>query len=212
MSVHVYDRWAPTYDRVWRRYTDATLDYLLDVLDLTSVGDVLDVGCGTGALLERLRHRLPQARLAGIDTSAEMLRIARQRLVGAEVRLAVGPAERVLCANESLDLVTMASMLHYVPRLSLALGEARRVLRPGGTVAIIDYLPRGLHGSVADGLLRLYDRGHVRSLRLPDIEVALRAVGFDVTYSAMFPISRIFRGVCVLGVKADTRAGIVRHV
>jgi len=212
MSAHVYNRWAPTYDRVWRRYTDATLGYLLVHLDLAIVHDVLDVGCGAGTLLERLRHRLPQARLAGIDVSAGMLRVAHRRLAGTEVRLAVGSAERVPCASGSLDLVTIASVLHYVPRPSLALGEARRVLRPGGTVAIVDYLPRGLRGSVVDGLIRLYDRGHVRSRDLREIEAALRAVGFDVTYSAMFPISRIFQGVCVFGVKADARTGIVRHV
>jgi len=208
----VYDRWARSYDRVWGGYTDATLDYLLVHLDLAAVHGILDVGCGTGVLLERLCHRLPRARLAGIDVSAGMLRVALRRLAGTEVRLAVGSAERVPCAAASLDLVTMASVLHYVPHPSLALGEARRVLQLGGTVAIIDYLPRGLHGSVADGLIRLYDRGHVRSRDLREIEAALRAVGFDVTYSALFPISWIFQGVCVLGVKADARTGIVRHV
>jgi len=212
MSAHVYDRWARLYDRVWGGYTDATLDYLFAHLDLAAIYDVLDVGCGTGTLLEQLRHRRPQTQLAGIDVSMGMLRVARRRLAGTEVRLAVGSAERVPCADKSLDLVTMASVLHYVPHPSLALGEARRVLRSGGTVAIVDYLLRGLHGSVADGLIRLYDRGHVRSRDLREIEAALRAVGFDVTYSALFPISWIFQGVCVLGVKADARTGIVRHV
>jgi SAM-dependent methyltransferase len=57
----------------------------------------------------------------------------------------------------------VASVVHYLKRPSIACAEVRRVLRPGGTLVMVDYVPRGGWGSVMDGLIRLYDRGHVRS-------------------------------------------------
>jgi ubiquinone/menaquinone biosynthesis C-methylase UbiE len=161
--ARTYDRWAPDYDRRWCRYTDVTLGVLLDHLVLDRSPDIFDVGCGTGTLLASLRARAPQAHLLGVDVNSAMLRIARAKLEGMAVALCHGTAYHLPVADQSVDVVTVASVVHYLKRPSIACAEVRRVLRPGGTLVMVDYVPRGGWGSVMDGLIRLYDRGHVRS-------------------------------------------------
>ena len=198
--AQTYDRWAAGYDRRWRRYTDRTHAFLLEHLTLARTGDVLDVGCGTGTLLLQLGRQAPNAQLFGVDASAGMLAQARRSLVGQRVELRSGNACRLPFPNAAMDLVIMASVLHYLRRPSCACAEACRVLRPGGTLAIVDYLPRGAHGSVVDGLIRHYDRGHVRSRPRAELCAILAHAGFEAVASADFPIGGIFRGVFANGV------------
>jgi len=194
-----YDRWAPGYDRRWRRYTDITLGRLLDYLDLRQYRDALDVGCGTGALLLRLHERCPALRLVGIDLSTGMLAVAREKLAGYGVDLRQGNAYSLPLPAHGVDLVTMASILHYVARPSLACAEARRVLRPGGALAVVDYVPRGGLSSGADGLIRLYDHEHVRAHDLPALRAIFTHAGFHATHAERFPIDRFCDGVLALG-------------
>lgn len=199
-TARTYNRWAGGYDRRWRHYTDVTLAYLLDHLALERYGDILDVGCGTGTLLRHLGPRTPGARLFGVDASTGMLRIARRKLAGQEVDLRLAHACRLPFANGTMDLVAMASMLHYLKQPSVACAEARRILRPGGALAVVDYLPRGRQGSAMDGLIRFYDRGHIRSRGGAELSAILAYAGFRAIQSADFPVDRIFRGVFTLGI------------
>ncbi len=198
-----YDRWAPGYDRGWRHYTDATLGRLLDHLDLHAYQDALDVGCGTGTLLLRLLERRPTLHAVGIDPSAGMLAVARAKLAGRGVDLRQGNAYSLPLPAHSVDLVMMANMLHYVARPSLACAEARRVLRPGGALAVVDYAPRGDLGNVTDGLIRLYDHGHVRAHGLTELRAILTHAGFRVKRAERFPIDRFCYGVLALGALQD---------
>ena len=195
--ARTYERWAPDYDRRWRRYTDVTLGVLLDHLVLDRAPDILDVGCGTGTLLARLRGRAPQAHLLGVDVNPAMLRIARAKLEGLAVDLRHGTAYHLPVADRAVDVVTMASVVHYLKRPSIACAEVRRVLRPGGTLVMVDYVPRGGGGSVMDGLIRLYDRGHVRGRDLHETQAMLRWAGLVVTRASSFAIDRLCHGILV---------------
>ncbi len=196
--ARTYDRWAATYERRWRHYTAVTHGVRLDHLAVDRCRAILDVGCGTGALLARLHERAPRAHLWGIDASVGMLSVARATLHGVAVDLRHGTASHLPLADRSVDLVTMASIFHYLRRPSVACVEARRVLRPGGVLAIVDYRPRVGAGSVTDGLIRLYDRGHVRSRAAHEMRAILGAAGLTVTRSHAFAIDRVFDGILVL--------------
>jgi ubiquinone/menaquinone biosynthesis C-methylase UbiE len=97
---------------------------------------VLDVGCGTGALLRRLAARLPDAELAGVDPAPRMLAEARKRLNG--VRLEQAAAERLPFADASFDLVVSAMSFDHWADQALGLAECARVLRPGGHLVLAD--------------------------------------------------------------------------
>jgi malonyl-CoA O-methyltransferase len=104
---------------------------------------VLDVGAGTGTLLARLEAALPGAALAGVDLAPGMARAARARATGAA--LSVGDAEALPFRAASFDLVLSTSTLQWLPRLEPALAEARRVVVPGGTVAVALFGGATLH-------------------------------------------------------------------
>lgn len=113
----------------------AMLDLVGDVTGL----DVLDVGCGAGPLAEQLAKR--GARVSGFDSSARMVEIARERL-GDGVDLQVADLEEPLpYDNDRFDVACASLVLHYLADWVDALSEIRRVLRPGGRLAISVYHP-----------------------------------------------------------------------
>lgn len=112
---------------------------LVDELGPSGFGELLDVGTGSGLMLEVLGPRARHA--VGIDISAPALRLARTRvhgvgLVHCEFRR--GDMYGLPCDDAAFDLVTMDRVLGVAERPVAALGEAARALRPGGRVLIIE--------------------------------------------------------------------------
>jgi len=138
---------GPTYDRYasllsfgqdprWRRFLVSRVDAGPDDL-------VLDVATGTGAVaLELLRQK--GCRVVGVDQSAGMLAEARRRVDG-RVRLVEAGAERLPFADAEFDGLTFTYLLRYVDDPAATLTELARVVRPGGTIAALEFgVPRGL--------------------------------------------------------------------
>ena len=96
-------------------------------------GHILDVGTGTGALLERLHLRYPEACLTGVDIALNMCLRTRQKL-GSSCYVVNGDAESLPFKTGAFDLVVSASVLQWVGNLAVALHELRRVVRPGGNI------------------------------------------------------------------------------
>ncbi|MBX7098728.1 MAG: methyltransferase domain-containing protein [Myxococcaceae bacterium] len=127
---------------------------LVERLHLGPEARVLDVGCGTGRLTCWLAARLgPKARVVGIDPLEHRIAVARSH--GGTARFEVGRAEDLSAFQDaSFDTVCLASVLHWVTDKARALAEARRVLRPGGTLAVTT-LPDELSGvSTVSSVLR----------------------------------------------------------
>jgi ubiquinone/menaquinone biosynthesis C-methylase UbiE len=101
---------------------------------------VLDVGCGTGLLLDL--YRKYQCALYGIDPSPSMLEIARRRL-GDEAKLHLGDASDMPYENGSFDLAVAMLVLHEMngATRSSVMREMKRVLKPGGRMLLIDFHP-----------------------------------------------------------------------
>src|SRR5579864_5944652 len=107
--------------------------------------DLLDIGTGTGRVIEVLGHRVGHAR--GIDQSREMLAVARVNLERAGlsnsiVRLA--DMYQLPLADASFDAVVIHQVLHYADRPAAAIAEAARVLRPNGILVVVDFAPHAL--------------------------------------------------------------------
>ncbi|MFG1811785.1 class I SAM-dependent methyltransferase [Streptomyces sp. NPDC049040] len=90
---------------------------------------LLDVGCGTGLVTERLAR--PGLRVLGVDAADGMLRTAAARVGGFVVR---GDCRRLPFADDSLDAVSAVWLLHLLPDALAVVAECARVLRPGGVL------------------------------------------------------------------------------
>ena len=137
---------GPTYDRYsrllslgqdprWRRF-------LVARLDLPPDARVLDVATGTGAVaLELVRQH--DCSVVGVDRSADMLAVARARIaargLASRIELHEARAEALPFADASFDALTVTYLLRYVDDPAATLRELARVVRPGGTVAMLEF-------------------------------------------------------------------------
>jgi ArsR family transcriptional regulator len=109
------------------------------VLGKRTLGRLVDVGTGTGRMIELFGPRATQA--IGIDRSSEMLRLARVKLEAAGIHssLRQGDMYALPLADDSADSVIIHQVLHYAHSPAAAIVEAARVLAPGGTLLIVDF-------------------------------------------------------------------------
>jgi SAM-dependent methyltransferase len=104
----------------------------------------LDVGCGAGMAAQIAAAR--GAQVSGIDAAAALLAIARRRTPGGDFRQ--GDLEELPFEDDSFDVVTGFNSFQYAGNPAVALGEARRVTRPGGAVVIVTWgNPEGMEAA-----------------------------------------------------------------
>ena len=103
------------------------------------LGRLVDIGTGTGRMIELFGPRAAQA--IGIDRSSEMLRLARVKLEAAGIHssLRQGDMYALPLADQSADSVIIHQVLHYAHSPAAAIAEAARVLAPGGTLLVVDF-------------------------------------------------------------------------
>jgi demethylmenaquinone methyltransferase / 2-methoxy-6-polyprenyl-1,4-benzoquinol methylase len=151
-AVELFAPLGPTYDRYarllsfgqdprWRRF-------LVSRVQVGPADTVLDVATGTAAVAIELTRRTG-CRVVGLDQSPEMLEAGRGRVEAARledrVELVEGAAERLPFEDASFDALTFTYLLRYVDEPAATMRELARVVRPGGTIAMLEFgLPRGL--------------------------------------------------------------------
>lgn len=114
----------------------------LDVVGRGRFESFLDIGTGTGRILELLANQIERG--LGIDQSPEMLALARSHLEKANlkhVHVRKGDMYNVPVENESFDLTALHLVLHYSLEPGLVISEAARTLKPGGRLVIVDFAP-----------------------------------------------------------------------
>ncbi len=138
---------------------------ITNLADRGNRGSLLDIGTGTGRMLELLGPYFDEAE--GVDLSHEMLAIARSNLDSREAahcRVRHGNMYMLPYPDDSFDLITIHQVLHYAGEPERVIAEAERVLRPGGRVVVVDFAPHDLE--------ELRDRHQHRRLGFADEEFA----------------------------------------
>ena len=133
-SAEGYRLWAPDYDQPGNPLIEVEQPVVREILDRLPPGTALDAACGTGRHAEYLTglgHRV-----IGVDSSAEMLARAAQRVPRAG--FTSGQLHQLPVGDESTDVVVCALALVHVPELAPVLAEFARVLRPGGHLVVSD--------------------------------------------------------------------------
>lgn len=166
----------------------------------------IDLACGTGDLTLLLAEKYPRGRIVGLDLTGPMLALARRRNRHRNVRFTRQDMGAMAFAGGSADVVTGSYALRNAPELGRTLDEIRRILKPGGVAAFLDFAKpqtrclqapeywllrtwcgfwgMALHGNpeihayIASSLKVFPDRSHLRELFVDR--------GFEVTASRAF--------------------------
>jgi ubiquinone/menaquinone biosynthesis C-methylase UbiE/DNA-binding transcriptional ArsR family regulator len=138
---------ANEWDRIRRLHVadDAVESAILSALKEPRPRSVLDLGTGTGRMLELLGPQIERG--VGIDMSPAMLSIARTRLDREGLRhctVRQGDILDLPMPRDTFDLVIIHQVLHYLDDGGIAVREAARVLRPGGHLLVVDFAPHDL--------------------------------------------------------------------
>jgi SAM-dependent methyltransferase len=171
--------------------------WTLTLLDLRPTDRVLELGCGPGHALRRASELAPQGFVAGIDHAPAMVRQAQARNAAGirtgRVEVRLGDASHVLPYDDNaFDVAYAVQVLYFLPDPLPVLRELRRVLRPGGVLAMTVRAAETLAQS------RFAQTGVYTLWREPEIEASFREAGFEDVRFERAPFKR-GPAFCVLG-------------
>ena len=157
-----------------------------DIIGKQQIRAVLDLGTGTGRMLELLAPRAERA--VGVDLSTAMLAVARAGIDNAglrNVQLRQGDIYALPVERDSYDLVLIHQVLHYLDDPLRALREAARTMRPGGRLIVVDFAPHQLE------FLRAQHAHRRLGFSREEIEQMMREAGLEnVAYRSLTPRTR----------------------
>ena len=131
----LFDGVAPLYEASRPGYPNEIVEFAVRTAGLGPHSRVLEVGCGTGQLTERLAGL--GFSLTAIDIGPSMIAAARQRLNGSAVSFRVGSFEDFPLAEASFDLIVSGAAFHWVDP-EVRFRKSAQLLRPGGWLALLD--------------------------------------------------------------------------
>lgn len=142
-KARFFDAWSAWYDVLFPSVVYQAIHLrLLEYIELPDSPTVLDLGCGTGKLLDRLAQQFPTLHGIGVDLSPAMIAQAQaQNPHPDRVEFRQGRSDRLPLDANCVDVVTSTiSMAHYLD-LPAALAELRRVVRSDGAIYWVDIVP-----------------------------------------------------------------------
>lgn len=190
-----FDNKAEHYEQSFDgKYCATMYNSVMEKLKEHRFQTLLDVGCGTGAVMVRVLKEFPGVKVSGIDLSEGMVQKARS-VLGDQAELWVGDAESLPWKDESFDMLVCNASFHHYPKPKRVLNEMKRVLKPGGCVIIADpWIPnpfRYLFNCIASS--PLYTDGDVKIYSEKELITMLQKCGFQAiqweTRGSRFSIS-----------------------
>ena len=201
--IRHYARLAADYDARWSSYVQAATEETMKRVP-SSPGGILDVGCGTGQLLNRIVNRFPDSAVAGVDASPEMLVVAKTRLPD-RVTLKTGWAEELPFEDETFGTVVSCNMFHFIRQPEAALNEMLRVVRPDGTLVITDWCDDYFSYRFWDFYLRWFDPSHFRMYRKRECRDLLAAAGAVEIRIEKYKISWLWGLMTAIAIKPQPK-------
>jgi ubiquinone/menaquinone biosynthesis C-methylase UbiE len=139
-------RWLlPLYDPfLWILGADKAKQALIEQAEIKPGFRVLDIGCGTGSMAITIKRMNPEAEVIGIDPDPDALALSKRKAKRARLSIEFdrGFADRMPYADSSFERVFSSFMFHHLAaeEKTATLGEIRRVLKPGGSLHLLDFV------------------------------------------------------------------------
>mgnify|MGYP001557891083 CR=1 FL=1 len=178
-NVKFFDKTAEYYDKSllgwWFRLVQREV---LKELELRNNMKVLDVGCGTGYLVEKAAREVDGGLIRGVDVSPEMVKVAQrriQRIKNAEV--VVADAEKLPYSKKVFDGVVSTLALHHFPDAQVAVREMARVAKKDGKIVLVDVQMHPLW--LMNNMCKL-EPGFVRMYSDKEVDDMLAKEGFQI--------------------------------
>lgn len=206
------------YELQMGRWSRRLAPLLIGFAGFSCAERVLDVGCGTGNLSFALARNPDIGGICGLDRSADYVDLAERSNSDARIRFRVGDACELPFPDANFDHTLSMLVLQFIPRPDIAVGEMRRVTRPGGTVAAATWDTRGgfvAYRMICDAAAMLDPRGdawRARSLARPmsrpgELQRAWMAAGLINVIQDMRTIRMDFAGFDDFWSPAEGREG-----
>ena len=186
LTVKEFTRAAKVYDSghagIYEMCKD---DYppILEELRAEPFRDLLDVGCGTGPMIELLSKEYPDIRLTGLDITPGMIEAAQAKGIP-NTTFVVGDSEDLPFEDSSFDAVICANSFHHYPNPQAFFDGVKRVLRPGGRLVLRDYTSADwivwLMNHVEMPLANLFGHGDVRGYTLKEMRAFCARSGLKI--------------------------------
>lgn len=198
-SIKQFSQWADNYDNPFTsitfRQTNAKIAELLNPAPNSSL---LDVGCGSGILIQKLLSLNRNMKLYGLDITPKMVEVAKKKFKeDLNIEITLGSAIKMPYEDNSFDYVTCASSFHHHPDPLRSVKEMVRVLKPGGKLLILDMCIEGFLRKLLFKIENIYhNEGKVFRLTNKEMYDLYRKVGLtQIKQSTFLYFTLITEGV-----------------
>ena len=186
LSIKEFTKAAEVYDSGHAGlYEMCKDDYppVLEELKKYPFQELLDVGCGTGPMIELLLKEFPDRSYTGIDLTPRMIEVAQEKQL-AHSRFLVGDSENLPFDKDMFDAVICTNSFHHYPNPQAFINEASRVLKDGGKLILRDYTSNKfmiwLMNHIEMPLAHISGHGDVRIHSCEEVSNMCKAAGLRV--------------------------------
>lgn len=187
LSREHFNRQAPIYDSkntaYYSREGKISCADIAEQLKDVKYLRLLDVGCGTGYLIDMLSKQTKSAEFYGIDIADEMIKMSRNKCIENAV-FSIGSANMLPFEDGFFDVVTCSQSFHHYPYREKAMSEAYRVLKKGGSYILSDTGIGGIGAWLDNNIFfKLLKSGDCHTQNRKGIEKMMKSTGFEIASS-----------------------------
>lgn len=186
LSMKEFTKAAEVYDSGHAGLYEMCKDdypHILEELKGYSFQTLLDVGCGTGPMIELLLKEFPDKNYTGIDLTPQMIKVAQKKNL-VHTKFLVGDSENLPFAENTFDVVVCTNSFHHYPNPQAFINEAARVLKDGGRLVLRDYTSNKfmlwLMNHIEMPLAHLAGHGDVRISSCQEVREMCKKAGLKV--------------------------------